>query len=202
MYIDDLVLGSNTIEEVGVIKQKSIELFRKSKFNLHNWNSNIPLLQSSNTKAESEFSYVKEKLKNTAEGIKILGVPSKKNCDNLSVVLIEFNEKLMTKKNVLSYIASTFVLLGLISTSHIIGKVSYRQLCQKKLPWDTEIYWSLPNSKQQQQLKKWVNDNTNILLEIPQSFPTHKESTTSVELHVLGDASIVANCAAVYAVVN
>ena len=201
MYIDDLVLGSNTIEEVGVIKQKSIELFRKSKFNLHNWNSNIPLLQSSNTKSESEFSYVKEKLKNTAERIKILGVPSKKNCDNLSVVLIEFNEKLMTKKNVLSYIASTFVPLGLISTSHIIGKVSYRQLCQKKLPWDTEIYWSLPNSKQQQ-LKKWVNDNTNILLEIPQSFPTHKESTTSVELHVLGDASIVANCAAVYAVVN
>ena len=201
MYIDDLVLGSNTIEEVGVIKQKSIELFRKSKFNLHNWNSNIPLLQSSNTKAESEFSYVKEKLKNTAERIKILGVPSKKNCDNLSVVLIEFNEKLMTKKNVLSYIASTFVPLGLISTSHIIGKVSYRQLCQKKLPWDTEIYWSLPNSKQQQ-LKKWVNDNTNILLEIPQSFPTHKESTTSVELHVLGDASIVVNCAVVYAVVN
>ena len=201
MYIDDLVLGSNTIEEAGVIKQKSIELFRKSKFNLHNWNSNIPLLQSSNTKSESEFSYVKEKLKNTAERIKILGVPSKKNCDNLSVVLIEFNEKLMTKKNVLSYIASTFVPLGLISTSHIIGKVSYRQLCQKKLPWDIEIYWSLPNSKQQQ-LKKWVNDNTNILLEIPQSFPTHKESTTSVELHVLGDASIVANSAAVYAVVN
>ena len=201
MYIDDLVLGSNTIEEAGVIKQKSIELFRKSKFNLHNWNSNIPLLQSSNTKSESEFSYVKEKLKNTAERIKILGVPSKKNCDNLSVVLIEFNEKLMTKKNVLSYIASTFVPLGLISTSHVIGKVSYRQLCQKKLPWDTEIYWSLPNSKQQQ-LKKWVNDNTNILLEIPQSFPTHKESTTSVELHVLGDASTVANYAAVYAVVN
>ena len=201
MYIDDLVLGSNTIEKVGVIKQKSIELFRKSKFNLHNWNSNIPLLQSSNTKSESEFSYVKEKLKNTAERIKILGVPSKKNCGNLSVVLIEFNEKLMTKKNVLSYIASTFVPLGLISTSHIIGKVSYRQLCQKKLPWDTEIYWSLPNSKQQQ-LKKWVNDNTNILLEIPQSFPTHKESTTSVELHVLGDASIVANYAAVYALVN
>ena len=201
MYIDDLVLGSNTIEEVGVIKQKSIELFRKSKFNLHNWNSNIPLLQSSNTKSESGFSYVKDKLKNTAERIKILRVPSKKNCDNLSVVLIEFNEKLMTKKNVLSYIASIFVLLGLISTSHIIGKVSYRQLCQKKLPWDIEIYWSLPNSKQQQ-LKKWVNDNTNILIEIPQSFPTHKESTTSVELHVLGDASIVANCAAVYVVVN
>ena len=78
MYIDDLVSGSNTIKEVEVIKQKSIELFRKSKFNLHNWHSNIPLIQSSNTKYESDVSYAKEKLKNTVELIKTLGVPWKK----------------------------------------------------------------------------------------------------------------------------
>ena len=59
MYTYDLVSGSNTIEEVEIIKQKSIELFRKSKFNLHNWHSNIPLLQSSNTKYESDASYAK-----------------------------------------------------------------------------------------------------------------------------------------------
>ena len=40
MCVDDLVSGSNTIEEVEVIKQKSIELFRKG-FNLHKWHSNI-----------------------------------------------------------------------------------------------------------------------------------------------------------------
>ena len=65
MYIDDLVSGSNTIEEVEVIKQKSIELFRKGGFNLHKWHSNIPSLQSSNTKSESELTYAKEKLKNS-----------------------------------------------------------------------------------------------------------------------------------------
>ena len=63
MYVDDLVSGSNTIEEVEVIKQKSIELFRKGGFNLHKWHSNIPSLQSSNTKSESELTYAKEKLK-------------------------------------------------------------------------------------------------------------------------------------------
>ena len=78
MYTDDLVSGSNTIEEVEVIKQKSIDLFRKRKFNLHNWHSNIPLLQSSSTKYESDVSYVKEKLNFTVELIKILGVPWKK----------------------------------------------------------------------------------------------------------------------------
>ena len=53
IYVDYLVLGSNTIEEVEVIQQKSIELFRKGGINLHKWYSNIPSLQSSNRMSES-----------------------------------------------------------------------------------------------------------------------------------------------------
>ena len=73
MYVDDLVSGSNTTEEVEVIKQKSIELFRKGGFNLHQSHSNVPSLQFSNTKSESELTYAKEKFKNTADLTKILG---------------------------------------------------------------------------------------------------------------------------------
>ena len=61
MYLDDLVTGSNTIEEVEVIKQKFIELFRKGGFNLHKWHSNIPPLQSSNAKSESELTFMPKK---------------------------------------------------------------------------------------------------------------------------------------------
>ena len=71
MYVDYLVSGSNTIEEVEVIKQKSIELFRKGGFNLHKWHSNIPSLKL----------MPKKNLK-TADLTKILGVPWDKNCDN------------------------------------------------------------------------------------------------------------------------
>ena len=35
MYVDGLVSGNNTLEAVELIKQKSIELFRKDRFNLH-----------------------------------------------------------------------------------------------------------------------------------------------------------------------
>ena len=126
MYVDDLVSGSNTIEEVKVIKQKSIELFWKGGFNLHKWHSNIQSLQSSNTKSESELIYAKEKFKNTADLTKILGVPWDKNRDNLYIVVPEFNEKLITKRNALSYIESIYDLLDLIPPSHIIGKVIYR----------------------------------------------------------------------------
>ena len=37
---------------------------------------------------------------------------------------------------------------------------------------------------------------------MPRSISTHKESITSIDLHVFGDDSIVPNCTAVYAVVN
>ena len=111
-----------------------------------------------------------------------------KNRDNLSIVVPEFNEKLIIKRNVLSYIASIYNPLGLISASHILGKVIYRELCVKKLPWDTEVSQIL-----KEKFKKWVNDIANILIEMPRSIPTHKESFTSVDLHVFVDASIVAN---------
>ena len=61
--MDDLVSGSNTIEEVEVINQKYIELFRNDRFNLHKWYSNIPSLRPSSIKSESELTYAKEKLK-------------------------------------------------------------------------------------------------------------------------------------------
>ena len=194
MYVDDLVPSSNTIEEVEVIKQQSIELFRKGGFNLHKWHSNIPSLQTSNTKSESELTYAKEKFKNAADLTKILRVPWDKNRDNLSIAV---PEKLITKRNVLSYITCIYDPLGLLSASHIIGKVIYRELCDKKLPWGTETPQIL-----KKKFKKWVNDITNILIEISRSIPTHKESITSLDQHVFRDASIVANCTAVCAVVN
>ena len=75
---------------------------------------------------------------------------------NLSIVVPEFNEKLITKRNVLSYIASIYDLLGLISTSHIIGKVIYRELCDKKLPWDTK---KPPNIKEEMDKRYYQHSN-------------------------------------------
>ena len=63
MYVGDLVSGSNTIEELEVINQKYIELFRNDRFNLHKWYSNLRSLRSSSIKSESELTYAKEKLK-------------------------------------------------------------------------------------------------------------------------------------------
>ena len=81
-YVDDIVSDNNTIEEAEMVKQRFS-------------------LQSSNTKSEGELTCAKEKFKNTANITKILAVTCNKNCDNLSVVVTKFNEKLMTRRNVL-----------------------------------------------------------------------------------------------------
>ena len=104
---------------------------------------------------------------------------------------------MITKRNVLSYITYIYDPLGLISSACIIGNVIYHELREKKLPWDTEISKILKEN-----IKQWANDIASILMEIPRSLPIHKKSMTSVDLHVFRDASIVVNCAPVYAVVN
>ena len=93
------------------------------------------------------------------------------------------------------------ILQNSFSTEHLqtiaSSKVIYGELCDKKLSWDTETLQTLNRS-----FKKWANDITNIPIEIARSIPTNKESITSADPQVFKDAIIIANCAAVYAVVN
>ena len=202
MYIDDLVSGSNTIEETLNIQQKSLNKNPLSYF------ETLDLICLSGTQIYIHYNLpvqnlklnlltVKREKKKPSEFTKILRVSWDKNRDNLSIVIPEFNKKLLTKRSVSSYIASIYDPLGLISASHVIGKVICRKLCDKKLTWDTEIPQIL-----KEKFLKWVNDISNILTEISRSIPTHKEAITSVALHIFRDGSIVAYYAAVYAVVN
>ena len=72
----------------------------------------------------------KKKIKNTADITKIRVAWDKNR--NLSLIVPEFNEKSITKRNILSYITSIFDRLSMKSTSHPIGKVIYRDLCDKR----------------------------------------------------------------------
>ena len=44
MYVDNLVTGRESLQEVEKIKSDSIELFEKGGFKLHKWHSNEPNL--------------------------------------------------------------------------------------------------------------------------------------------------------------
>ena len=55
------------------------------------------------------------------------------------VISPTYQQKVITKRNILSYVPSIYDPLGLISPSHIIGKDLSRELCDKKVPWDAEL---------------------------------------------------------------
>ena len=78
----------------------------------------------------------------------------------------------------------------------MLGKVVYSELCDEKIPWDAEAPEHLKNK-----FVKWMRDTSSLKNEIPMSIELNKESITTVDLHVFGDASIVTSCAIVHAVV-
>ena len=86
MYVDDLVTGGESLDEVKTTKEKSIELFKKGGFNLHKWNSNVPSLESKSAEGKQELTYAKQILSQDSNEIKILGLCWNKEKDNISVV--------------------------------------------------------------------------------------------------------------------
>ena len=73
MYVDDLVTGGNNLGEVKEIKQNSVQLFKKGRFNLYKWNSNVSELESENSN-QSELTYAKQVLNQGSNETKILGL--------------------------------------------------------------------------------------------------------------------------------
>ena len=64
-----------------------------------------------------------------------------------------------------------------------------------KIPWDEEIPDILKHK-----FKKSVQDISSNKIVLRRAIPLKLEFVTAIDLHVFGDASILANCATVYAV--
>ena len=133
VYVDNLVSWGTNLVEIKNLKQKL--------FNLHKWHSNIPSLENDNTNSEQTFS--KQLFINNSGHTKILGLSWNKITDKINIKIKHFSERQITKRNVLSYAASIYESLGLISASHIILKLIYRELCDLKIPSDEEIHDAL-----------------------------------------------------------
>ena len=85
MYVDDLVTGGESLQEVEKIKSDSIELFEKGGFKLHKWHSNEPNLETNDLNSEKELNFAKEHLGTKANETKILGLNWDKQRDKFRV---------------------------------------------------------------------------------------------------------------------
>ena len=148
-----------------------------------------PSLESTKTTTSSVLTYAKQMFQTNSNETKILGVPWNKLTEKLSISIPKFQHS-VTKRNILSYVASIYDPLGIISPCHVLGKVIFSELCDEKIPWYAKAPECLKNK-----YVKWVRDTSSLKNEIPRSVALNKESITAVDLYVFGDASAVASFA-------
>ena len=125
LYVDDLLSGKPTMMEAKELKEGAIKIFQDAKFTLHKWHANDPELESDQPSVETENTFAKQQLHPLAvPESSLLGLPWNKDADEVCVV-IPVMKIIVTKRELLSNLASIYDPLGLVSPVTLKGKTIY-----------------------------------------------------------------------------
>ena len=102
--------------------------------------------------------------------------------------------KAVTKKNVLSLLASLFYPLGIISPVMVSMKILFQELCNDRVGWDAEL-----GSESRDKLWKCVRSLESVLdLPVARRVSRLKIGCEKYTLNRFADASLMAYCAVTY----
>ncbi|XP_060518380.1 uncharacterized protein LOC132697105 [Cylas formicarius] len=182
-YVDDLLTGGDTKEEVQEIKDKLSKLLNDYGFPLRKWSSNDTSIQS---KFESNILHIGE------EQNKTLGLLWDSKHDNLQYVINSRHHVKVTKRQILSIISQIFDPLGLLSPVTISAKIILQQLWKLKISWDesvpTDLYYT------------WSKYHSQLIHLNKVKIPRHVLciNPISIQLHGFSDSSEKAYGACIY----
>ncbi|XP_063901935.1 uncharacterized protein LOC135121564 [Zophobas morio] len=190
-YVDDLLTGHNSVEELIVIRDQIIEILKHGGFSLRKWASNHSELIPDTLSHEQNLNIRLDK----GEYTKPLGLLWNPYHDilNYSVRDFEYNvSNQITKREILSKTAQIFDPLGLIAPVIVTAKIVIQRLWMLKIGWDEPV----PETIQQtwQNLLRTFGSLNQI--NIPRNII--QINRIAIEMHGFGDASQVAYGAAVY----
>lgn len=194
VFVDDLLSGDATEEGAIHLQKQLTDIFLSGGFPLHKWCSNSELVLNNIPDNQKVYhSSVNIKIDNS---VKALGITWEPNSDNFKLSIVfdnVINSNNLTKRKVLSTIASIFDPLGWLAPIVIVFKIFMQKLWLTGLGWDDEL-----NSDLTKEWSKHVNNiaqhNTFFL---PRWLST-SSSNTKVELHGFSDSSCDAYAAVIY----
>ena len=192
-YMDDLMSGGETLEEIVQLKNDLSNLLKRGGFNLRKWNSNSKSLLKSIPENDRALSISYEI--NYEESIKTLGVLWNPVSDkfHFKINLTNHTNK-PTKRMILSLSAKLFDPIGWLAPSIIIFKIMLQKLWIAGVGWDEVI----PNHLQIE-WNKLITDLPNLEeIQIPR-WITYLNRNTTLELHGFCDSSNEAYAAVIYA---
>ena len=212
-YVDDLVTGERTAGKAFTLFEKARDRMAKGGFNLRKWKTNDPELrdkissrETSKTsrevsRLEDEETYAKSKLESLGgmRGEKVLGLAW--NCENDTLhfnfahVIEKARNLEVTKRNVLSLLASLFDPLGIISPVTVSMKALFQEICSNKFDWDKPL-----TGETKAKWDRWIKDLAETKeIQIDRClYDVGGEGVQKCYLHGFGDASKKAYCATVY----
>lgn len=183
-YVDDALSGSNNLDDALQLQEELIALLNGGSFPLKKWCSNHPALLEAVPPDDREMQLPLEF--NKEESIKTLGLSWHPTSDKFLVAnsLSCKTKNKITKRVVLSLVASIFDPLGLVSPIVISYKMFLQKLWLHNLQWDDELPSEL--SSEWQVLHNQLSHVNSIQVD---RYVLVKGTQTIIQLHGFSDAS-------------
>ncbi|XP_049886914.1 uncharacterized protein LOC126381473 [Pectinophora gossypiella] len=193
-YVDDCLSGADDVESAIVAQKQLTEMLKRGGFELQKWSSNSTHFM---TEIEPEKRAKKTEIDlNKKETIKTLGIIWNVREDDLQVTnkIETYTDKSITKRNVLSVIASLYDPMGWLAPTIVVAKIFMQKLWIRKSQWDEDLTEDLRD--------EWIKFRSQIdklfEIKIPRWIKVTKDCQ-EIQLHGFADASTTAYAAVIYA---
>ena len=185
-YVDDGLHASDDITTATNILQGAVQICQQGKLRLHKITSNSPELLSHFPAQEISEKKTQDLGKNDSIPIeRILGLQWSTETDTFTFSR-ELKTKPLTRRGMLSTVASLYDPLGFISPIILKGKKLVQQACKDQVGWDDPLSEDI-----KLQWQEWLKElETLHTISISRSFvPPRFTSVVRAELHHFSDAS-------------
>ncbi|GFV50616.1 integrase catalytic domain-containing protein [Trichonephila clavipes] len=181
-YMDDILSGSESIEEVIELQHQLIEMFKTAGMHLHKWCGNLTEITSN----LQEYAFLEY------EETKALGIIWNPKLDCFLFRIEQQRPTSFTKRMVLSTIARIFDPLGLLGPIITWAKIFMQRLWLLELGWSDELPF-----KEQKEWRRFIDSLKAVNnISIDRCIVIH--TAESIELHAFSDASEKAYGSSIY----
>ncbi|GFX32601.1 uncharacterized protein TNCV_3704751 [Trichonephila clavipes] len=181
-YMDDILSGSESIEEVIELQHQLIEMFKTAGMHLHMWCGNLPEITSN----LQEFAFLE------FDETKALGIIWNPKSDCFLFRIEQQKPTTFTKRMVLSTIARIFDILGLLGAIITWAKIFEQRLWLLELGWSYELSF-----KEVKEWRRFIDSLEAVNnISIDRCIVIHR--VESIELHAFSDASEKAYGSSIY----
>ncbi|GFU77840.1 integrase catalytic domain-containing protein [Trichonephila clavipes] len=181
-YMDDILSGSESIEEVIELQHQLIEMFKIAGMHLHKWCGNLPEITSN----LQEYAFLE------SDETKALGIIWNPKLDCFLFRIEQQRPTSFTKRMVLSTIARIFGPLGLLGPIITWVKIFMQRLWLLELGWSDELPF-----KEEKEWRRFIDSLEAVNnISIDRCIVIHRAE--SIELHAFSDASEKAYGSSIY----